>query len=539
MPDNDPTALRYALLDEPLIRWRDCAKGELRQSSLPELFAAMAANEVRDFPALRPHQRHPWHAFLTQLGAIALHHAEAKEPWLDSTTWRNALLALTPNDPDGAAWCLVSPPDRPALLQAPVPDTRVDGWKTVIHAADELDMLVTSKNHDLKGARSRKAFPDDWLFALVSLQTQEGYLGAGNYGISRMNSGYGTRPGVGVAPVGTWSARWRSDLTSLLEQRDRTADTNGLAQVGGNALLWLLPWSGVDSLAMSSLDPFYIEICRRARLVSENGLLSACTTGSKAARVAGKDRNGVTGDSWTPIDVAKGKAMSMSGRGFDYRLMSDLLTSGKYMHGAAYRLIEKQSNAPLQMVAQATVRGEGKTEGFHERRVPISPRLRRLLVGPQRLSVEQIAKQRIESITALRNLLWSALIALFANGKSGDHGDNSNKDKADRFVKPFEQAEDARFFDDLNVEIDAEDAERSAQRVAWLIELVGRAEAVLVEAFEAGPRNGAQRYKARAAALSRFHGGLRGAKPTLPDLAHHYRQQAEAAHHAQEDPIDV
>ena len=35
--------------------------------------------------------------------------------------------------------------------------------------------------------------PDDWLMALVSLQTQEGVMGAGKYGVARMNSGYGSR----------------------------------------------------------------------------------------------------------------------------------------------------------------------------------------------------------------------------------------------------------------------------------------------------------------------------------------------------------
>ena len=66
-------ALLWSLLDEPLIRWRSTDGGTLQSASLPQLLAAMAANEVRDFPALRPHQRHPWHAFLVQLG-VFVHH---------------------------------------------------------------------------------------------------------------------------------------------------------------------------------------------------------------------------------------------------------------------------------------------------------------------------------------------------------------------------------------------------------------------------------------------------------------------------------
>ncbi len=529
MPHDTPSpGLRWNLLDEALIRWRCVARGALHYSSLPALLAALAVDTVRDFPALRPHQRHPWHAFLAQLAAIALHRAGQDEPWTEPADWHAALLALTPDDADGAAWSLVSPPERPALLQPPVPGERVDDWKNVLHAADELDMLVTSKNHDLKGARAYRAEPDDWLFALVSLQTQEGFLGAGNYGISRMNGGFASRPGVGVAPVGAWGARWRADVQTLLTQRDAIADQQGFAADTGHALLWLLPWAGNDSLAMASLDPLYIEICRRVRLTANGDRLGARVTGSKAARVAGKDRNGITGDAWTPVDAADGKALTVSGVGFEYKLMAELLTGGRFTQGAAWRLDGWPRDASLQLVAQAAVRGQGKTEGYHERRVPISPKLRGRLAGPQRVAVAEMAKQRIAAIAALRKLLWSSLVILFANG-DGDDRNDSLSDKAGRFARPFEQAEDARFFDDLTLEAEADDAECPALRVQWLLGLVERAEGVLARAFDAGPRSAMQRYKARAAALSRFHGALRGAKPVLPDLAQHYAQQRHPA----------
>jgi CRISPR system Cascade subunit CasA len=519
--------LHFSLLDEPLIRWRSVGGGATVETSLPALMEAMVGDQVRDFPALRPHQRHPWHAFLAQLAAIALHRSGQPQPWTKVADWRSALLALTPDDPDGAAWCLVAPPDRPALLQAPVPGENPAGWNNLLHAADELDMLVTSKNHDLKGARARRAKPDDWLFALVSLQTQEGFLGAGNYGISRMNGGFASRPGVSVAAMGTWGRRWHDDARRLLAQRERIADTHGFTANGGHALLWLLPWDGTNSLALSSLDPLYIEVCRRVRLTSTQTGIVASVTGSKAARVSAKDRNGITGDAWTPIDTADAKALTISAAGFEYKLMTDLLSGERFTQGAAWRLDGWPQDAVLEVIAQATVRGQGKTEGYHERRVPVSPKLRRMLAGPQRASVAEIAKRRIEAIAALRKLLWNALALLFANG-DGDERNDAISDRAGRFTRPFEQREDSRFFDDLALEAEADEGERSAVRMQWLLELVERAEAVLRDAFAAGPRSGMQRYKARSVALSRFHGGLRGARPVLPDLAHHYAQQRES-----------
>ena len=529
VPEIPATAvLLWNLLDEPLIRWRSTDGGALHSTSLPQLLAAMAANEVRDFPALRPHQRHPWHAFLVQLGAIALHHAEQSQPWHSAADWRAALLALTPNDPDGSPWCLVAPADRPALLQAPVPGENPTTWSNLLHAADALDMLVTSKNHDLKAARARHAQADDWLFALLSLQTQEGFLGAGNYGISRMNGGFASRPGVGVAAVGACGLRWQSDVASLLQERERIASEYGLAPIGGHVLLWLLPWSGTDALALQALDPLYIEICRRVRLSAPQGRIQAHVTGSKVARIAAKDSNGVTGDAWTPIETAKAKALTLSRNGFDYKLMSELIAGDGYTLGAAWRLDGWSQNTPLQAIAQATVRGQGKTEGYHERRVPISPKLRRLLTSGQRPLVANLAKKRIQAIADMRKLLWISLSLLFTNGEN-DSGNDAISNRASRFAQPFEQYEDTRFFDDLAQHIEAEGAQQETVYLQWLMGLAERAEAVLQHAFVAGPRSGMQRYKAQSAALSRFHAGLRGGKkPPFPELVSYYAQQRTA-----------
>ncbi|WP_323024501.1 type I-E CRISPR-associated protein Cse1/CasA [Castellaniella sp.] len=521
--------LRFSLLDEPLIGWRDLECGEVRHGSLPAVLAALAADILRDFPRLRPHQRHPWHAFLTQLAVLALHHAGESQPWVNAADWRAALLALTPDDPDGAAWCLVTPPDRPALLQAPVPGEKIDAWNNLLRSADALDMLVTSKNHDIKAARARQAQPEDWLFALLSLQTQEGFLGAGNYGCSRMNGGFASRPGVGVVAVGGWGQRWRSDIVSLLARREQIADDYGLAREGGYALLWLVPWSGTDALALGALDPFYIEICRRVRLAALHGRIQAHTSGSKVARVAAKDSNGMTGDAWTPLETAQGKALTVSRNGFEYKLMSDLLTGGRFTQGAAWRLDGWPQDVALQVIAQVTVRGQGKTEGYHERRVPVSPKLRWLLMGAQRPLIARMAQTRIQAIADMRKLLWGSLALLFANGENNS-GNDAISDRASRFARPFEQQEDGRFFEDLAAQAEADVEQQESVYLQWLIGLAGRAEGVLLQAFEAGPRSGMQRYRARSAALSRFHAGLRGGekKTLFRELADYYARQRTA-----------
>ena len=82
--------LQFSLLEESLIRYRRASDGATVCASLPQLLAALGTDEVRDYPALRPHQRHPWHAFLVQLAAIAMHRAqrtaifETAEEWCDA-----------------------------------------------------------------------------------------------------------------------------------------------------------------------------------------------------------------------------------------------------------------------------------------------------------------------------------------------------------------------------------------------------------------------------------------------------------------------
>jgi len=519
-----------SFLDEPLICWRD-THATVQHGSLPELLAALAANGVRDFPRLRPHQRHPWHAFLVQLAAIALHHAGQNEPWTSDADWRAALLALTPDDADGAAWCLVAAPERPALLQAPVLHG-IDDWDAEVHSPDRLDMIGTSKNHDLKRARARQAGPDDWLFALVSLQTQAGSNSGSYKGISRMNSGAGSRPGIGVMQKNSaWGQRWKVDLSTLQKFRETLAKDYEFPLQGGLALLWLPAWDDSASIGFRTLDPFYIEVCRRVRLEMLETGICARTTKTPVSRIEeGEARKGRTGDLWTPIDKEGEKIMAVPKQGFRYELVTKLLTlDGQYEPAPAQTLVGHDGNTALELICQGIAPdGMSRTLGYHERRVPLSPKLRRYIAGDQRPLLARMAKRRIEAIAAMRKLLWTALALLFANGEN-DGGNDAISNRASRFAQPFEQQEDSRFFDDLTAHIEAEGEQQEAVYLHWLLGLAERAQAVLEAAFDAGPRSAMQRYKAQAAALSRFDSGLHGGKkPLFPELMAHYAQQRSA-----------
>jgi CRISPR system Cascade subunit CasA len=201
-------------------------------------------DEITSFPALRAHQRHAWHSFLVLLAANAIHRARLSEPPETEPEWLTLLRSLTPDYTDDAPWCLVSPPDRAAFLQPPIPGGKLAELNKLITTPDQLDMLVTAKNHDLKQTLMAAAQPDDWIFALLTLQTMQGFLGAGNYGISRMNRGYGNRAALGIAPPGGPGAHVRRDVLRLLVTRDHYASEGGYGTRGrtGARLVGSLGW---------------------------------------------------------------------------------------------------------------------------------------------------------------------------------------------------------------------------------------------------------------------------------------------------------
>lgn len=493
------------LLRDPLIR--TISRDRVEAVSLPEAYAALFADEVEAFPALRPHQRHAWHALLCQLAALACIRAGLSRPPADAEGWRAALQALTPDFPEDEPWLLVSSLDRPAFLQPVVGP--VDGFKS-LGAPDELDILVTSKNHDVKVARLARAEPDDWLFALVTLQTMEGFLGAGNYGVSRMNGGFSNRPGFSLAPFGGVGAHVRRDTERLIDLRDKMLEDHSLFDEDGLALIWLTPWNGVTSLSPKGLDPYYIEICRRVRLAEVNGRIHACAGGSKAARIAfGKEARGLTGDPWTPVEASDGetKALTIDARGFSYRRMSEILSGKGFIPSPLQTPASRSEKSnPMVLIARALARGQGKTEGLHERRIYASRKIIALMADGRLEEIEIPAKSRIDQAGLVRKALRFGLMMLFQNGPAEFRPTDPNSSKrAEPFLNRFEMEIDRDFFDALFEEVEAEsETEKLAIREAWLIELRRRALDLLTTAESGSPVSSIRRHRAMARAESAF-----------------------------------
>lgn len=529
------------ILTEPVIRM-DTAAGR-RTASLPEVYAALMADDVRAFPALRPHQRHAWHAFLAQLGAMAMHRAGINEPPSDAAEWAGLIRGLTPDWPDDAPWQLVVDDiTKPAFMQPPARSSdEAKDYSNPATKPDELDILVTAKNHDLKSALAADAGSDDWLFALIAVQTMDGDPGR-NPGISRMNGAFGNRPAFSITFSVKPGAHAKRDITALLELRSALlADYPVYKPVGGEALLWVPEWNGTppDALELSDLDPYYIEVCRRWRLFGADGVISEAKKGKVIARghrVAAQMLNGVTGDPWTPIDLRdkKGdKALMLAKGGFTYKRIVDYFDSSKFRLPILARPTPTQQSFPgtMYLVARAMVRGKGKTEGYYERIVPVRSKVRSSMLHHDNAARDgtaddfgTVAQLRIEDIGKVQSILRDAVATFIAGGENLQRMTPNERrrfrDEASVWSDQLDEIMDVRFFEDLQdeIEIPAENcAKRDRIRNYWrrngVDGIIDHARAILKTATASLPCTDTRRYKARVQADSVFKGRVQAAFP--------------------------
>jgi len=173
------------LLTDPLIRVA-YAGGGTRLATLPEVLANLAGGDSIDtFPGLAPHQVQAWHCFLVQVAALGLLETRSPSPSppTDVDTWTSILRSLTSKYPEDEPWTLAVPDlSKPAFLQPPALPDDLYSFAGPTAVPDALDILVTTRNHDLKASRASFPEVDQWVFVLVSLQTLSGFSGRGNYG---------------------------------------------------------------------------------------------------------------------------------------------------------------------------------------------------------------------------------------------------------------------------------------------------------------------------------------------------------------------
>lgn len=484
----------HNLITEPLLSWRDASRRR-HKGTLPAILAALGDGAAGDFPRARAHQLDPWSMFLTQLAAIALHRSDRSDPRLSEEDWRSLLLGLT----DGAQepWCLVVEDlSKPAFLQPPVPEGDIGDWKCHEHP-DDLDVLVTSKSHDVKTSLISGDDVEAWALALVTLQTMQGYPGRGYNRISRMKGGYGSRPRIGLASDHSLSVRFLRDIDVLLGSWDALLH-RGFRE-NGCALAWLPPWDGTSSLAMPDLSPHFIEICWRARCQSSAGRVICKYTTTDTRRCLPEIDNGDAGDPWVPIERDEKGALTVGRGGFHYQLLARLVFGGDFEDATA-QAFRSGDGDPMLFLASVMSRGQGKTEGLHQRALHLTGTPRRRLGRPdERAAIAKRASNNVQQARKMRSKV------LFPALKKISLGENTVEDDFDARV-------DEVFFNDL---FDLLEHDEDQAALAWERRLYDTAWMELQRAIDRCCVPSARWYQAVSDAESMFRGCLRKQFPTF------------------------
>ncbi len=498
------------LLNDPWISTVD-GDGDPRRRTLPQVLAELTAGRELEFTALQGHQQQAWYAFLVQLCALVLAR-QGGDLERDAAAWTAALATLgeTPT-----AWQLVVDDlAQPAFFQPPVPEGTLAKFKRQSASPEILEVLIAAKNHDIKADRFGVAEAEHWAFALLTLQTMEGFLGRGNYGIARMNGGFSSRPETALASGLGWSERLRRDVPILLAQRDGLLDRLEYDEEGV-ALLWLEPWQGGsnETLFLEGLDPFFIEVCRRVRLTRGDHSLDGGIVGqvapSDASRVAAKELSGNVGDPWTPIRNKDAAALTVSEGGFHYRLLSELLFDRKSYSQPAALEMRPDDRGDLLASFRVLVRGQGKTGGFHERHIPLPGKVvRRLGQEAARQSLAEDSQWRIEHVRETqKKILKPALLMLLQERVQAAPGLNWKDERANPWLDRFDQEVNAVFFECLfrdATEVSSEGQPLTAEErnVRWKQKLYDMAKDIFKAASQVLTPSGIHRFRALARAES-------------------------------------
>jgi CRISPR system Cascade subunit CasA len=518
--DAPPTQARHNLLLDPLLRAEGLG-GLVERITLPGLLARLGRDEVLSLPGLRRHQQEPFHVFLCYLAGACLARAGVTDPAQPEAFWLAALRRLAGREDDHAFTLFVADPTAPAFLQPPAP-SRADfegAYKPKAATPDELDVLVTAKDHDLKISRIAANHPEAWLYALVSLQTTTAFLGSGNYWISRMNGGFGSRPIVSFATSRAPGRRFRDEVGILLEERPRLLRGEWLYAKDGHVLTWVLTWDRQTRLKTEALDPFYLEIARALRLVlGSAGALTALGAPTVVARIAISE-GGLTGDPWSPIRLTgkKGPTVLTVAGGFSPALLSNLLFQRGYELAAMQRPRPETAGVPAYLLVSVLAGGKGTTDGYHTEALRVPARASQALFGggPARDRLAEISQGMLnDAETVDYKILRPALFTLYEAGRGSiDYGKREVGAWVGAVGKDFSRRWEEDYFPHLWRAAE-EGADMEALGYEWIHHLAAAGRVLLAAAEQSAPLPAGRHYRARVAAEARFDAALRKQFPT-------------------------
>ena len=523
------------LLTEPVFRV-ETPDGQERLS-LPQLLEALGLDRVESLPGLQRHQEDAFHIFLCYLAGAMLARESQTNPCQNAKFWLEGIRRLTGREDDCAWTLVVEDVTQPAFMQAPVPNNEdYDDYltgKPKATSPDFLDLLVTSKNHDIKSAKISPIDMEAWVFALINLQTMTCYLGSGQNGIARSSGGTGCRPRVSLEVSLRLGIEWVTETRKLLQYRLKILTGPWKYSDKGIVFTWVPIWDWLASIPLTELDPFFIEISRAIRLVKLKQGIAAFGASTKPRVLVKSVRDqikGKLGDPWIPIDTEKESALNVQKEGFTPKKLRDLIflqNGDETVYESAFMQNDNSNDTGSCYFYASALARRGKdssTEGYHIGRVYVPDKTRPKLFrrGTDHDRLATLSKSALNDAGQMQNRVLK--VALFSFMEGGQNTDNIDWEK--REVKEwwktaenqFSEAWSSDYFPWLWRTAGQEDAD--AARLEWLKTLRDKAKVVLDDAIARYPARSGRRYRSRVKAEGMFAGCLNKTFPELKETRH-------------------
>jgi CRISPR system Cascade subunit CasA len=277
------------------------------------------------------------------------------------------------------------------------------------------------------------------------------------------------------------------------------------------ALLWLYDWNGESGLGFDKLEPYYIEICRRIRFTEKNSILIMNKKSTKNCRITGaKQQNGNVGDPWIPIEkTQERKALTIGKSGYRYDKLCDILFSGNYTKNICSTLYSEDRNV---LLCSAITRGQAKTEGLHERVLPI-PKSTKNFLSERNDMISLISKKWIDDTSTAKRRLKSVLLSLLQGAPQTLKWQDK---RAEKWLLEYTDRVDRIFFRVLwevlegeRVSVHEVDSDLIIKaQCKWRKHLISIIEDIFKEAKRAMPIPTAMRYRAISKNANQLRGFL-------------------------------
>jgi len=213
--------------------------------------------------------------------------------------------------------------------------------------------------------------------------------------------------------------------------------------------------------------------------------------------------NGVIGDPWTPVDKKNAKALTVNERGFSYQKLHKLLFTGDYEKPLTMKTTAAERDGAF-VIATTLVRGQGKTDGWHNRIVPVPSKAIHLFgSSSERNELSMRAQEQVNTASDVQKfVLYPALRALL----TADGDEKVEPTKITRWTNAYNADVDDVFFPYL---WEALDLPRDEARLRWQKQMFNFARKQLEDAIGSTPLPSIRRYRAISAAESIFYGSIR------------------------------